>query len=95
MAKILDLISYYKQEVLKQSIRGTIVPSPDSNKPGNKLSKEDFLYFVEQTPDFIKFSKKGIVYTIHTDENYDLQETDIATEFRNIYAVSNIAEGKD
>ena len=92
MAKTLDLINYYKQEVLKHCIRGTIVPSPDSNKTGNKLSKKDFLYFVEQTPDYIKFSKKDIVYTIHTEENYDLQETDIATEFRNIYAISNIAE---
>ena len=92
MAKIVDLINYYKQEVLKQSIRGIIVSSPDSIKSDNKLNKEDYLYFEEQTLDHIKFSKKDEVYTIRTKEDYDLQESDIATEFRNIYMVSNIAD---
>ena len=93
MAKILDLIDYYKQEVLKQGIRGTIVSFPDSNKSDYKLNKEDYLYFVEQTPDHIKFSKKDKIFSIRTDESYDLQESDIANEFRNLYAVSNIADG--
>ena len=92
MAKILDLIGYYKQEVLKQSIRGTIVSSPDSNESETKLNKEDYLYFENQTPGYIKFSKKGKVYSIRTNEDYDLQESDSAPEFRNIYAVSNLAD---
>lgn len=94
MAKILDLIGYYKQEVLKQSIRGIIVSSPDPNKSEIKLNKGDYLYFVEQTPDYIKYSKKGIVFTIRTNEDYDLQESDIATEFRNLYMVTDIAGEK-
>lgn len=89
MAKIIDLIGYYKQEVLKQSINGIIVPSSDSNKT-DKLNKEDYLYFEEQTPDHIKFSKKDKIYTIRTNEDYDLRESGIATEFSNLYAVHDV-----
>jgi len=92
MAKIIDLINYYKQEVLKQSIKGTIVSSSDYSKSDNKLNKEDYLYFEEQTPDHIKFSKKGKLYTIRTKEDYDIQESNISTDFCNLYMVSNIAD---
>ncbi len=92
MAKVLDLIRYYKQEVLKHGIRGVIVPSSGSNKSYNKLKQDDYLYFEEQTPGHIKFSKKDNVYTIRTQEDYHLHESNIATEFRNIYAVFDITD---
>lgn len=87
MAKILDLVEYYKQEVLKQSIKGTIVSSSGSNID-KSINKEDVLYFEEQTVDHIKFSRKGTIVTVRPVEDYDLQESDIATEFNNLYIVS-------
>lgn len=92
MAKILDLIRYYKQEVLKQCIKGIVVPSIDSNKSDKKLNKEDYLYFEEQTPDHIKFSKRDKIYTIRTNEDYDLQESSVSMEFSNLYVVSTITD---
>lgn len=96
MAKISDLINYYKQEVLKNSIRGALVSLDRSNNKENQnqnvLKAGYSIYFEEQSSDHIKFSRRNNTIVVNVSELYDLQETNEPSLFNNLYMVSTISD---
>lgn len=87
MAKISELAEYYKEEVIKRVLQGTLIDSS-----GLKIKEGLFLYFQEQSVDAVKFAVDDKVVTIKLDDNETLDESTSPIDFEYIYWVSKYSQ---